>query len=60
MHGRKITFHIITVTAAQLQSTSKYDEVLKRVELSIEAIASSCFKLIKNMGFGVLVLVPSI
>jgi hypothetical protein len=42
------------------ESTSKYDEVVKSVELSIEAIASTCFKLIKNTDFGILVLVQSI
>lgn len=41
------------------ESTPEYDEVLKSVVLSIEAITSSCLKLIKNTDSGVLVLVQS-
>lgn len=42
------------------ESTSKYDEVLKCVALSIEAIASSGSKLIKNTDSSILILVQSI
>lgn len=42
------------------ESTSKYDEVLKSVELSIETSAHSGFKLIKNTDFSVLAFVQRI
>lgn len=42
------------------ESTSKYDEVLRRVKLSIGAIAGSGFQSIKNPDFSVLVFLPSI
>ena len=41
------------------ESPPNHDELWKRAELSIEAIASSCLKLIKSTDFGDPILVHS-